>query len=45
MLVTYTKGDHTVRFLINYNMFSVRVSITGRDEITLGAQSFVRLDS
>ena len=45
VLVTYTKGDHTVRFLINYNMFSVRVSITGRDEITLGAQSFVRLDS
>ena len=44
VLVTYAKGADKVHFLINYNMFSVRVNIEGMDEITLNPQSFVRID-
>ena len=44
VLVTYAKGADKVHFLINYNMFSVRVNIEGMDEITLTSQSFLRID-
>ena len=44
VIVTYVKGDHSVRFVLNYNMFSVRVNIEGEDEFVLGPQDFHRLD-
>lgn len=43
-MVTYRKGDDVVRFLINYNNFSVTVRLDADTLITLDKLSFKNLD-
>ena len=43
VLVTYKNGDQTVRFLLNFSIFTVTVKLDGVD-YTLGKYDFVRLD-
>ena len=44
-MVTYKSGENEVRFILNYNNFSVSVKLAGTDEpITLAKHSYIRLD-
>lgn len=42
-LVTYSNGTDTVRFVLNHNVYSVRLILDGQ-EMTLDKYAFVRLD-
>lgn len=44
VMVTYSNGEKTVHFLLNFNIFSVTVSLDGHDTVTLGKYGFLRLD-
>ncbi|MFA5561667.1 MAG: DUF5696 domain-containing protein [Eubacteriales bacterium] len=44
VLVTYTSGEDTVHFVLNYNVFSVRINLQGYGEFTLEPMSFVRIN-
>ena len=43
VLVSYKKGDQTIRFLLNFSIFTVTVKYGGVD-YTLGKYDFIRLD-
>ena len=43
VLVTYKTGDQTVRFLLNFSIFTVTVKYDGADYV-LGKYDFIRLD-
>ena len=43
VLVTYKSGDQTVRFLLNFSIFTVTVKYGGADYV-LGKYDFIRLD-
>ena len=44
VMVTYQLGDETVRFLLNFSIFTVNVSLDG-EILTLDKYEFVRLDA
>jgi hypothetical protein len=44
VMVTYKKGNDTVRFLLNFSIFEVQIELDGQS-ITLDKYDFVRLDA
>ena len=44
VMVTYTNGDKTTVFVLNYNLYSVNVKIDGSDAIPLDSLGYVRID-
>ena len=44
VMVTYTKGTETVRFLLNYNLYQVKVTLADGVEYTLENYGFVKID-
>lgn len=46
VMVTYTNAESgdTVKFIINYNMFGVRVNLDATNSYELGAHGYVRID-
>lgn len=44
VLVTYTKGDKQVKFLLNYNIYAVEVNISETESYTLGKYEYIRIE-
>ncbi len=44
VLVTYTKGDETVKFLLNYNIYAVEVKFSETESYTLGKYDYIRIE-
>ncbi len=44
VLVTYSNGKDTVKFILNYNIYSVSVNLGGGEEHELGKYEFVKIE-
>ena len=44
VMVTYTKGNETVRFLLNYNLYSVKITLADGEVYVLDNYGFVKID-
>lgn len=44
VLVTYTKGNETVKFLLNYNIYAVEVKFSETEVYTLGKYEYIRIE-
>ena len=43
-MVTYKKGNETVRFLLNYNLYSVKITLADGEVYVLDNYGFVKID-
>ncbi len=44
VMVTYKKGDDVVKFILNYNIFTVNVRLDADTECEIGKYGYVRID-
>lgn len=44
VMVTYSDGEHTVHFLLNYNVYAVTVQLDAEHSYTLGRYEYIRID-
>lgn len=44
VMVTYKKGNETVRFLLNYNLYSVKITLADGEVYVLDNYGFVKID-
>ena len=42
VMVTYQKGEETVSFILNYNIYSVEVTLEGREPIVVEKYGFYK---